>query len=86
MKSKMIKVGWKKDYFVNEMKSIKIKVGWKQDSFGKNTSDKTDVDTTGYKRKVYEEISNAMKIIVALMRGAQPMPEFAAPRRLSDGT
>ena len=45
----------------------KIKVDWKTD------------DTTGTKRKGYEEISNAVKIIVAVMRGARPVLEPAAP-------
>ena len=52
-------------------------VGWKKDSFGKNTPAQTDVDTTGYKRKVYEEISNAMKIAAPIW-GAKPRPELAA--------
>ena len=80
MKSKMIKVGWKKDFFVNARKGNKFKSGWKKDSFGKNTPTKADVDTTGYKRKGYEEISNARRRSPwPLMRGAKPMPGLAAP-------
>ena len=45
----------------------RVKGDWKKYFTRKNTPAKTDGDTTTYKPKGYEEISNAMKCIVALM-------------------
>ena len=54
---------------MNETQSMMIndKRDWKTFVFGENSPAKTDGDTTSYKLKGYEEISNAMTSIVALM-------------------